>query len=85
MSISGVIALKTIGAAKFKEQCLALMDQLDDEGLVITKHGKPVARITRFENGDGDLIGCLEHKIKVHGDMMSTGVKWEASDWEPDG
>ena len=27
--------MKTMGAAKFKEQCLALLDQLDAEGLVI--------------------------------------------------
>ena len=37
--------MKTIGAAKFKEQCLALLDQLDADGLVITKHGKPIARV----------------------------------------
>ncbi len=34
--------MKTIGAAKFKEQCLALLDRLDADGLVVTKHGKPV-------------------------------------------
>ena len=32
--------MKTIGAAKFKEQCLALLDRLDAEGLSVTKHGK---------------------------------------------
>ena len=37
--------MKTIGATEFKEQCLALLDQLDAEGLVVTKHGKPVARV----------------------------------------
>ena len=37
--------MQTIGAAKFKEQCLALLDQLDADGLIITKHGKPVARV----------------------------------------
>lgn len=33
---------KTMGVARFKEQCLALIDALDAEGIVITKHGKPV-------------------------------------------
>ena len=37
--------MNEIGAAKFKEQCLALLDQLDADGLIITKHGKPVARV----------------------------------------
>ena len=36
--------MKTIGAAKFEERCLDLLDELDDDGLVIAKRGKPVAR-----------------------------------------
>ena len=34
--------MKTIDAAEFKEQCLALLDQLDPEGLVVTKRGRLV-------------------------------------------
>ena len=37
--------MKSVPAAKFKEQCLALLDQVDPEGIVITKHGKPVAKL----------------------------------------
>lgn len=76
--------MQTIGAAKFKEQCLALMDQLDHEGLVITKRGKPVARLVRYEKNHGHLIGSLKHKVEVYGDTFSTGARWEASDWDPD-
>ncbi len=76
--------MKTIGAAKFKEQCLALMDQLDHEGLVITKRGRPVARLVPYEANHAHLIGSLKDEITVHGDIFSTGIKWEASDWEPD-
>jgi hypothetical protein len=36
--------VKTVAAAKLQEQCLSLLDRLGLEGLVITKHGKPVAR-----------------------------------------
>ena len=32
-------------AAKFKEQCLALLDRVDPDGILITKHGKPVAKL----------------------------------------
>ena len=49
--------MNTIGAAMFKEQCLALLDRLDAEGLVVTKHGKPVARVIPYHEHDGDLIG----------------------------
>ena len=71
--------MKSIGAAKFKEQCLALLDHLDADGLVITKHGKPVARVLPFERQEADLIGSLRHKIKVSGDIYSTGLRWDAS------
>ena len=68
--------MKTIGATKFKEQCLALLDQLDAEGLVVTKHGKPVARVIPYDQQDADLIGSLKHKVKVQGDIFATGLRW---------
>lgn len=70
--------MKTIGAAKFKEQCLALLDRLDIEGLVVTKHGKPVARVIPYDQQCADLIGSLREKIKVRGDILTTGVRWDA-------
>ena len=70
--------MKTIGAAKFKEQCLALLDHLDDEGLVITKRGKPVARVVPYGREFADFIGCLHGKLEIRGDIMSTGVRWDA-------
>ena len=70
--------MKSIGAAKFKARCLALLDQLDAEGLVITKHGRPVARVVPFSRPHGCLIGCLRDKIVIRGDILSTGVDWDA-------
>ena len=49
--------MKTVGAAKFKEQCLSLIDHLDPDGLVVTKHGKPVARVLPYERRFAPLIG----------------------------
>ena len=71
--------MKTIGAAKFKEQCLALLDHLDDEGLIVTKHGKPIARVFPYTQNQADLIGSLRHKVKVRGDILTTGLRWEAN------
>ena len=48
------------------------------EGLVVTKHGRPVARVIPFERGSSALIGSLEGKIEVLGDVLSTGAKWDA-------
>ncbi len=70
--------MKTIGAAKFKEQCLALLDNLDADGLVITKHGRPVAKIIPYARKSASLIGSLRDKIEVRGDILSTGVQWTA-------
>ena len=72
--------MQTIGAAKFKEQCLALLDRLGPDGLVVTKHGRPVARVLPFERRFEPLIGSLQDKIEVRGDIVSTGVRWEVDD-----
>jgi prevent-host-death family protein len=67
-----------IGAAQFKEHCLSLLDNIGPEGLIITKHGKPVAKLIPIEVDSSILIGSLEGKIKICGDLVSTGVKWNA-------
>lgn len=70
--------MKTIGATEFKQKCLAVLDRVDPEGIVITKHGKPVARLVPVESGSSDLIGSLAGKIEIRGDILSTGVRWDA-------
>ena len=70
--------MKTIGAAKFKEQCLALLDHLEPEGLIVTKRGKPVARVIPYSGDESDLIGSLRHKMAVRGDVFTTGIRWDA-------
>ena len=72
--------METIGAAKFKEQCLSLLDNLKSEGMVITKHGRRVARVTPYPRQPKDLVGMLKGKITIEGDIMSTGEKWDAAD-----
>lgn len=69
---------KTINAAKFKEQCLALLDHVGPEGIIITKHGKPVAKLVPVETGMAKYIGCMKNKIKIKGNIFSTGIKWDA-------
>jgi len=69
--------MNTIGATKFKEQCLAILDRLDAEGLVITKHGKPVAQLVPYPRPSHRLIGSLAGKVQIHGDVLSTGARWD--------
>jgi prevent-host-death family protein len=70
--------MQEISASKFKEQCLALLDELDSEGLVITKRGKPVAKVIPIDASCAELIGSMRGKIVVKGDIFSTGAKWDA-------
>ena len=49
--------MKTIGAAQFKEKCLSILDEVGPEGIIITKHGTPVAKLIPIEQESADLIG----------------------------
>lgn len=69
---------RTIGAAQFRKECLSILDQVDREGIVITKHGRPVAKPIPVEGTSEQLIGCLRGKLQPAGDVMSTGVRWHA-------
>ena len=70
--------MRTIEAAQFKAQCLALLDELESEGLIITRGGKPVARVVPYAQGDADLIGSLRGKVRIKGDILTAGVRWNA-------
>ncbi len=78
MTYAMLATMRTIGSAKFKEQCLDLLDHVDSDGILITKHGKPVAKLVPVETESRQLIGCLKGKIKVKGDILSTGLVWDA-------
>ena len=70
--------MKEIAAAKFKEQCLAILEEVDEEGIVITKRGKPVAKLIPIRAESASLIGSLKGKLKIKGEILSTGVAWDA-------
>ena len=70
--------MKHLAAAKFKEQCLSLLDEVDAEGIIITKRGKPVAKLIPIGADSAQLIGSLSGKVKITGDSMSTGLTWNA-------
>jgi len=72
------MVMKQLSASKFKEQCLALLDRVDPEGIVVTKRGKPVAKLIPFGADSADLIGSLKGKLRIKGQILSTGIKWDA-------
>ena len=85
--------MKSVGASYFKEHCLELLAQLDAEGLVIHQNGKAIAKIIPHEGDFGEqqtdewkqeiLNGSLRDKVKIHGDIYSTGIRWDAESGHP--
>ena len=74
-----VFFMKTVPATKFKEQCLALLDRVGPDGIIITKHGKPVAKLVPVHTDNAKMIGSFKGKLKIKGNILSTGVKWDAA------
>jgi prevent-host-death family protein len=70
---------KTISASEFKAKCLKIIEQLDPQGITITKRGRPVAKVVPAGPVDNSkLIGLMKGKVVVRGDIFSTGRKWHA-------
>jgi prevent-host-death family protein len=70
--------MEKINATRFKQECLAILDSLKPEGILVTKHGKPVARVMPASSDCAGLIGSLKGKLKIKGDLKSTGISWKA-------
>ena len=70
--------IKTINATEFKARCLKILDELGPDGIVVEKRGKPVAKVTPIKTNGADWIGSMKDEIQILGDIMSTGVRWDA-------
>ena len=71
-------AVKQLNVSEFREQCLSLLDELPAEGVVITKRGRPIARVSPIRKDNRALIGSLAGRLKIRGNILSTGDKWNA-------
>jgi len=73
------IRQRTLTATEFKAKCLRILDDLEPQGIIILKRGRPVAKVMPLSRGrNRDLIGLMKGKIAIKGDIFSTGVKWNA-------
>ena len=68
--------MKTIAAGVFKTNCLAIMDEVKSkrETVVITKHGKPVAKIVPADQNTDDIYNFLAGKGAITGDVVSPTI-----------
>jgi prevent-host-death family protein len=69
-------------AGEFKAQCLAVMDKVQKTGepVLITKHGKPVAKLVPAPSASEDIFGYMTGKVKIVGDIV--GPVTPLDDWE---
>ncbi len=72
-----------VNATEFKAKCLKLMDEVEKTHapVVITKRGKPVARLVPVEPEEPkSWFGCMAGTFEITGDIMAPieGEDWEA-------
>ena len=67
---------RTMPAGKFKAQCLAVMDEVQKsrQAVVITKRGKPVAKLVPVEAAGDEIFGFFQGKGKITGDVVSPAL-----------
>lgn len=73
-----MVAAKIINASDFKARCLKVLDDVQATGavVVITKRGKPVARLGPIGPGRRSLRGAWKGMARIHGDIVH--VDWSA-------
>jgi len=71
-----------IAAGEFKTHCLGLMDkiQLHHQTVIITKRGKPIAKLVPFvDEGAKPIFGFLKGHASITGDIIApAGESWDA-------
>lgn len=73
-----------ISAAEFKAKCLKLMDRVNSyhEEVVITKYGKPIAKLVPFSKKETkSIFGYMKDSVKTIGDItLPLNEKWDAEE-----
>ena len=79
---------RTMKASEFKARCLKLMDEVAENGeeIVITKNGRPTARLVAYREKPKTWFGADRGKLEILGDIISPiDVVWEAEQGLIDG
>jgi prevent-host-death family protein len=74
-----------IAVSDFKARCLSLLEEVATQHhmLIITKYGKPIARVCPIDNTKPALLGSWKGIVEVHGDLahFDSTNEWKA-EWE---
>lgn len=73
--------MKKIAAGSFKIHCLAVMDEVQAkrQTVLITKYGKPVAKLVPADSSTDDIYNFLAGKGAITGDVVSPAISRQ--DW----
>jgi len=68
--------MKKMAAGKFKVHCLAVMDEVaaKREPVLITKHGKPVAKLVPVNEKKDEIYGFLAGKGRIKGNIVKPAL-----------
>jgi prevent-host-death family protein len=68
--------MKKMAAGVFKVHCLAVMDEVQSkrEAVLITKRGKPVAKLVPVEKEKDDIFNFMKGKGSIVGDVVSPAL-----------
>jgi prevent-host-death family protein len=74
-------AERRVPAAEFKTHCLRLLDDVAERRgeVVVTRHGKPVARLVAYDAEPPALLGWMAGSVLHAGDLVSPlDEPWDA-------
>ncbi len=62
---------RTVPAGEFKTNCLRLMDEVHETGaeIVVTKHRRPVVRVSPFRQDQPKLVGSCKGQLRILTDI----------------
>jgi prevent-host-death family protein len=77
---NGFMKESILDVSEFKSKCLGLLDEVaKGNTLVITKHGRPIARISPILATAKSLRGSWKGIVKIKGDIVKFN---EARSWK---
>ena len=62
---------RIVPAGEFKTNCLRLMDEVQETGeeIVVTKHRRPVVRVSPFRQDQPKLVGSCKGQLRIFTDI----------------
>ena len=71
----------TVSASEFRAKCLRMLDEVAEHGraLVITKHGRPVAKVVPVRERRAPMMGRWKGIVQIKGDIVNFNA---VDDWQ---